>query len=187
MIMSSILPNEQDRDEAQADALRIPAVRPGYYSGENYVACESLGYLMKQVVAAVSGALEARMSEYGLTDAQWRPLLILSQEPAATATLLARSMNCDAGATTRMLDRLEDKGLLRRVRSADDRRVQQIELTAEGRKVAAIVPFVLADVLNAHLAELTKAEVDQLKSLLRRILATGRREAGSADAKEPTT
>lgn len=158
----------------------LPRVRPGYYKGDPYRTEESVGYLMKVTVELLSRAIEARMSEHGLTDAQWRPLLLLSRGSLGTATQVARSVGCDTGATTRMLDRLEDKGLLRRVRSVDDRRVQQLELTEEGRKAAAIVPYVIADVLNAHLADLSTAEIDQLRSLLERVIVTGRRVAAEA-------
>lgn len=164
-------------------ATPIPAVRPGYYRGDQYRTEDSVGFLMKKAVELISRALDARMAEHGLTDAQWRPLLLLSRHPAGTATHIARWVGCDTGATTRMLDRLEDKGLLRRVRSTDDRRVQQLELTEEGQKAAAIVPYVIADVLNAHLADLTRKEVDQLRELLGRVLATGRR-AAAAESKE---
>ena len=41
-----------------------------------------------------------------------------------------------AGATTRLLDRIEAKGLCRRVRSQEDRRVVNIELTDAGRDIA---------------------------------------------------
>jgi DNA-binding MarR family transcriptional regulator len=155
----------------------LPHVRPGYYRGEDFGADMSVGLLMRKVVEVVSRMLDTRMEAYGLTDAQWRPLLMLSWNEGATATQLARKVGCDAGATTRMLDRLEDKGLLRRTRSTDDRRVQEIELTEEGRRKAAVVPYVIADVLNAHLADLSRAEVDQLRNLLERILASGHAEA----------
>lgn len=158
----------------------MPPVRAGYYRGDQYRTEDSVGFLMKQAVELISRALDARMAEHSLTDAQWRPLLLLSRHPAGTATQIARWAGCDAGATTRMLDRLEDKGLLRRVRSTDDRRVLQLELTDEGQKAAAIVPYVIADVLNAHLADLTRKEVDQLRELLRRVVTTGRSVAAAA-------
>jgi DNA-binding MarR family transcriptional regulator len=161
---------------------RLPHVRPGYYRGDQYRTEESVGFLMKQVVELLSRALDARMSEHSLTDAQWRPLLLLSHNSPGTATQVARSVGCDTGATTRMLDRLEDKGLLQRIRSTDDRRVQRLELTEEGRKAAAIVPYVIADVLNAHLADLTHEEIEQLRGLLLRIVDTGRREAAASAA-----
>jgi len=163
----------------------MPPVRPGYYSGEHYRIDESIGYLMKNVVERLSRAVDARMADYSLTDAQWRPLLLLSQHQSGTASQVARSVGCDTGAMTRMLDRLEDKGLLRRVRSADDRRVQQIELSEEGRQAAAVVPYVIADVLNTHLADLSHAEIDQLRSLLKRVIATGQRIAATDDGLEP--
>jgi len=167
--------------QAKAPEPNLPPVRPGFYQGDGYCADESIGYLTKQVVELISRSVEARMAEYSLTDAQWKPLFFLARHGHGTASQVARKVGCDAGATTRMLDRLEDKGLLRRVRSIDDRRVQQLELTDEGRKAAAIVPYVLADVLNAHLSDLSNAEVDQLRGLLERVIATGRRlnEGGS--------
>lgn len=163
--------------------VRPPAVRPGYYRGDTYQPEGSVAYLMKQSMELLSRSMEARMVDYGLTDAQWRPLLMLSRQSIDTASQVARSMGCDPGATTRMLDRLEDKGLVRRRRSRDDRRVQQLELTDQGRRLADIVPYVIADVLNAHLADFANAEVDQLRALLQRLVAAGEREArGRADA-----
>jgi len=164
-------------------ATAAPAPR-GYYRGDQYRTEDSVGFLMKQAVDLLSRAIDARMAEHNLTDAQWRPLLKLSRNSQATATQMARMVGCDSGATTRLLDRLEDKGLLRRVRSVDDRRVQQLELTAEGQKAAAVVPFVIADVLNAHLADLTHAEVDQLRDLLERVIAAGQREAARREGTE---
>jgi DNA-binding MarR family transcriptional regulator len=106
--------------------------------------------------------------------------LVLALQAEANASQLARSVGCDSGATTRMIDRLEDKGLLRRVRSTNDRRVQRLELTDDGRQAAAVVPYVIADVLNAHLADLTHAEIEQLRGLLDRVIANGRKEAAEA-------
>jgi len=76
----------------------------------------------------------------------------------------------DTGAMTRLLDRLEAKGLCRRVRSLADRRVVNIELTDEGRAAAEQVPHILSRVQNEHLAGFNAAEWEQLKSYLRRIL-----------------
>ncbi len=178
-------PRKAESPGKSAKSPAMPAVRPGYYRGDQYRPEESVGFLIKQVTEHLSRALDARMVEYGLTDAQWRPLFLLSKHGSAgTATQVARLVGCDAGATTRMVDRLEDKGLLRRVRSADDRRVQQLELTDDGHKAAAVVPYVIADVLNAHLADLSHAEIELLRSLLERVVAAARREAALRDGEE---
>jgi DNA-binding PadR family transcriptional regulator len=83
---------------------------------------------------------------------------------------LARECQLDTGAMTRLLDRLEAKGLCRRVRSWPIARVVNIELTDEGRAAAEEVPHVLSRVQNEHLAGFTNEEWAQLKSYLRRIL-----------------
>jgi DNA-binding MarR family transcriptional regulator len=86
---------------------------------------------------------------------------------------LARWVQVDAGAMTRLLDRLEKKKLCKRVRSTEDRRVVQVELTPEGEAAITEVPAVLAEVMNAHLAGFSKAEWLALKSSLQRMAQTG--------------
>jgi DNA-binding MarR family transcriptional regulator len=152
---------------------QLPPVRDGYYRGENWNSDESIGYLMRRAIASVKTAADERMVENGLTDAQWQPLLALAHQPGCTATDISRHLHCDSGALTRMLDRLEEKRLIARTRSSDDRRVVHLRLTEEGERAAGIVPYVLADVLNAHLADFSRAEVDQLKDLLRRFITGG--------------
>jgi DNA-binding MarR family transcriptional regulator len=72
-----------------------------------------------------------------------------------------------------MVARLAAKRLLRRVPDAADRRVVRLELTAAGRKLAAELPAVAAKVLNQHLRGFTRVELEQAKSLLRRMLDNG--------------
>jgi DNA-binding MarR family transcriptional regulator len=107
----------------------------------------------------------------GLTDAQWLPVFKLYMGKASTAAELARECRLDAGATTRMLDRMEAKGLCERKRSEEDRRVVQLALTETGIAAAAGIPAILSSVQNAYLAGFSQEEFDTLKNLLRRIVA----------------
>lgn len=133
---------------------------------------QSIGYLLRRTLATMTAEVERRMEPLGLTEAQWRPLLrlYLASEGVNVAAL-ARICILDAGAMTRMLDRLESKGLCRRVRSQEDRRVVQLELTPEGRAAAVKVPGVLLDLQEAALEGFSADEVGQLRSLLGRLLA----------------
>jgi DNA-binding MarR family transcriptional regulator len=117
-----------------------------------------------------------------LTHAQWVPLFKLAHGECGTVAELARTLQSDPGAMTRALDRLEAKGLVARVRSSEDRRVVNLELTDAGRDVAAVVPAVLAEVLNLHLAGFTEAEWRSLLGMLQRMRANGDvlRSAGHA-------
>ena len=147
---------------------------PQHYVGTGWCSEQSIGYLMKQALNSIKAEADDEMAEHGLTDAQWQPLHAISQSKVGTASDVARRINCDTGALTRMLDRLEEKGLIARTRSSEDRRVVHLKLTAEGERAVSIVPHVLADVLNRRLRDFSSAEVDQLKGMLRRMIAAGR-------------
>jgi DNA-binding MarR family transcriptional regulator len=144
-----------------------------FYKATGYCAEESVGYLMKRIVQSIIHQADKRLDQHDLTSAQWGPLLRLQTVGRSTVADLARWLNADAGAMTRLLDRLEKKGLCKRVRSTEDRRVVQVELTADGEAAIRKVPAVLAEVLNAHLAGFSKTEWNALRSYLKRMLETG--------------
>jgi DNA-binding MarR family transcriptional regulator len=160
-----------------------------HYSPGTYCSEDSLGLLMKRVLASIVQQAEVQLQPHDLTHAQWQPLFKLAKAPQEMMTVaeLARELQMDAGAMTRLLDRLEKKDLCRRVRSTEDRRVVQVELTAEGEATAALVPGVLSEVLNAHLAGFSKTEWQALLGYLRRMIDNGEalREAAGL-AVQPT-
>lgn len=169
-------------ETVSADAVQRP---PVFYRAETYQTEESIGYLMRRIVTTVSQAVETRMCEPGgPTYPQWVPLYKLHIGAATTVAELARACELDTGAMTRLLDRLEAKGLCRRVRSQEDRRVVNIELTDEGRAAAQEVPYVLSRVQNEHLAGFTVEEWEQLKGYLRRILDNAQALAARGDKHE---
>jgi DNA-binding MarR family transcriptional regulator len=153
----------------------VPRIAPpaDFYRPASYCAEESVGYLMKRIMMSIVYQADKRLGAHDLTSAQWGPLLRLQTTGGSTVAELARWLNVDAGAMTRLLDRLEKKGLCKRVRSTEDRRVVQVELTPEGQVAISEVPAVLADVMNAHLAGFSKTEWLALKTYLTRMLETG--------------
>ncbi|MEO6744329.1 MAG: MarR family transcriptional regulator [Caldimonas sp.] len=159
-----------------------------FYSADGYCANDSVGYLMRRVLIALTQDTDKRLEPHGLTHAQWGPLFMIRKSGSATVAELARELQIDPGAMTRLLDRLESKGLCKRLRSTDDRRVVNVALTEEGTKAADKVPVALAEVMNAHLAGFSKAEWQQLKGLLRRMLDNGDscREARCANEPKST-
>ncbi len=150
-----------------SDPVREPV---NFYRPQGYSAQESVGYLMRRTVNQMSQAIDHRMGNAGLTNAQWLPLMKLHMGAASTVAELARSCELDAGAMTRLLDRIEAKGLCRRTRSLEDRRVVNLALTPEGAEAAKVIPEVLSQIQNECLAGFTAEEWQTLKSLLRRVL-----------------
>ncbi len=149
---------------------------PGFYRGEDYRIGESIGYLLKQLRIQMDRAIDTEMEDLELTGVQWGPLLGIHFGMGDTAAELARFGCVDTGAMTRMLDRLEAKGLLLRRRCAKDARVVRLELTAEGERLCREIPFGLSRVMNSLLRGFTEPELETFKSMLRRMLANARSE-----------
>jgi DNA-binding MarR family transcriptional regulator len=143
---------------------------------------DSVSYLMRRIVNYFSNEIERRMEPLGLTDAQWKPLLRLFSSDDTTVAALARSCHLDAGAMTRLLDRLEAKNLCRRIRSVEDRRVVNLELTDEGREIAHQIPTVVAEVQAVIATGFSEQEFDQLRSYLKRLLTNAQRFGGDSEA-----
>ena len=154
------------------------SARPGdpeFYRGDAYVIHESIGFLQRQLRIAMERAIDAEMSEHDLTGVQWGPLLMIEHGLGTTAADLARAASVDTGAMTRMLDRLQAKGLVNRARCPKDRRVVQLQLTSEGRRLCRRIPYGLSRVFNSLLHGFTAEELDTFKSLTRRMLANAER------------
>lgn len=150
-----------------------PLAANRFYEPVGYCADESVGWLMKRALLSIAQAADRRLEPKGITHAQWAALFMLQRCRASTVAELARETQTDAGAMTRLLDRLEAKGFCRRHRSTDDRRVVRIELTPQGEVAAKEVPVVLSEVLNEHLAGFSKTEWSQLKDMLKRMIVNG--------------
>lgn len=150
-----------------------------FYNGDDYRIEDSVGHLVRLLIGSMNRSIDSRMQAHDLTALQWKPLLMLKFGIADTAAELARKNCSDTGAMTRMLDRLEAKGLVARTRSKHDRRVVHLELTEEGRKAADQVPYCLSEVLNEHLSGFKQEEFKQLLVLLRRMIENGTHAAAS--------
>ena len=148
-----------------------------FYEAHNYRPEESVGNLMRQILGALADNIELHLAHTDLTNAQWMPLYKVFSGQASSVAELARQCHLDTGAMTRMLDRLEAKGLCQRVRSDTDRRVVNIALTDAGKQAAQDIPRVLSGVQNTHLAGFNAQEFETLKGFLRRILANAQTSA----------
>jgi len=145
------------------------------YDAQTYEPRKGVGHLLNRVrtemLAAVDKALaaDAGLASLEVSSAQFIILATLGMGKGS-ASDLCKGISYDAGAMTRMIDRLEDKGLLRRNRSPDDRRLVNLELTEAGQAALPRMREVSMGVLNRFLRGFTKAEARQLESFLTRML-----------------
>ncbi|WP_124949593.1 MarR family winged helix-turn-helix transcriptional regulator [Sulfuriferula thiophila] len=154
--------------------------RHDFYSVENYTPGESVGYLMRGAAQALLKNIDAAMQPLDLTGMQWGPLLLIANGCCDTVATCARANYSDSGAMTRMLDRLEAKGLVCRVRSVSDRRVVNVALSEAGQDVTQQIPERLVKVLNQHLQGFSEAEFELFKNMLRRFTENGNASESAA-------
>lgn len=148
---------------------------------------------MKEVLTSLRSLADERLAIHEISYRQGVPLRYLHWRSPCNVTELATAVGVDVGAMTRMLERLETKGLLERHRSPGDRRMVEVSLLEAGAPVAALVDGVLLSVAEDHLKDFSLAERAQLRELLMRMRANGRERfdsqgsLGASVASSPST
>ena len=103
--------------------------------------------------------------ELGLAPQQAAALRLLAQ-PAPMGDL-AEALHCDSSNVTGIVDRLEERGLVRREPAAGDRRVKMLVLTEEGDRVRREITRRFTEA-PAQLAALSRRDQKALRDILRR-------------------
>jgi len=147
------------------------------YDIETYQPREGVGYLMSRVRAEMLAALDKELeadeslAALELSGAQFIIIATLAlADGPKSASDICKGISYDAGAMTRMIDRLETKGLIRRNRASDDRRLVYLELTEEGRRAFPRMREISMSVANRFLRGFSQTEARQLEGYLARML-----------------
>ncbi|MGE0189099.1 MAG: MarR family winged helix-turn-helix transcriptional regulator [Steroidobacteraceae bacterium] len=128
-----------------------------------------IGYLVTGVRTRMMQEMDGCLLPYGLTAAQFIILRRIAEGVATTAAELCRVLEYDTGSMTRMLDRLEEKCVIARERSSDDRRVVNIQLTVQGAEQYPSLKESVSQTLNRRFAPLNEQELLQLRDMLERL------------------
>jgi DNA-binding MarR family transcriptional regulator/GNAT superfamily N-acetyltransferase len=106
-------------------------------------------------------------SPYTLTEA--RILFELGHRDHVTASDLCRELGLDAGYLSRILARLEQQGLLDKVRTGNDGRQRLLRLTPEGRDAFALLDRRSRDEVTEMLGELSEEQQQRLLKAMQTI------------------
>jgi DNA-binding MarR family transcriptional regulator len=128
--------------------------------------------LLGALALALSDRLEGTVTEAaGLSESDAVALSALNHFlDAPRVDLLAQVVGLTSSGTVRLVDRLEDAGLARRVTGADGR-VTSITLTASGQRRARAVARARMEVVEQALGALTPSERRQFSELAGKMLA----------------
>jgi DNA-binding MarR family transcriptional regulator len=137
----------------------------------------SLAPLVSHVRMAVLTGLDVEflrdkeVASLEVTAAQFTIIANVLKGHANSACELCKFMDYDRGAMSRMIDRLESKGLLRRVPLAHTRRTVALEVTAAGKAAFPKMLACLVRVMNRLLHGVTKTQVREVEKTLKQMLA----------------
>lgn len=130
---------------------------------------DSLGYLLANVRGEWIDAVEKELKPLDLTAAQYIVMLKVGSGSATTPVEICRALQYDTGAMTRLLDRIEAKGLIKRVAHGGDRRCVALELTPDGHQLYPKLLRIVMDMNKRALRGFTKEEIAALERLLKRV------------------
>jgi DNA-binding MarR family transcriptional regulator len=103
------------------------------------------------------------VDELGLTPGDMKAFLVLQPDEPKSMGELAGTWACDASNVTWMVDRLEERGWVRREPKPGDRRVKTVLLTPEGEKTKAVLIDRISEPPESLLA-LDRDALEQLKT-----------------------
>ena len=137
---------------------------PGYW----------LSYAQRCFASAFFEVLETHCRKLGkpyvVTPPQWGLLALLSHQDGQTISTLAQRLGVDGPAVTNIVKRLEQSGLVARVRDRVDERVVNVLLTTEGKEIiASLLPLVAQFQEQLLSAEEQEMLLGQLRHLIARI------------------
>jgi len=155
-----------------------------HYQVDSYRARDSIGYLVRRSTALMIECLEPALAQHGLTFTQYLILVHLRDGMAQNARGICSLLRHDSGSLTRVLDQLEERGLVQRQRSLEDRREVGLSLTAAGSKTLQSVLPVMVERMNEALHEFSALEFADLTRLLKKLI-TGLDNVGTGEPKRP--
>jgi MarR family 2-MHQ and catechol resistance regulon transcriptional repressor len=150
--------------DPESQELEGPAERTW---GEDEERALRLWIALARCYATFARAVAGKVSEYGLTTAQFGILEALYHVGPLPLGELAEKLLVTGGNVTYVMDRLEEQGLVRRERSGLDRRVVVGRLTDDGRSLIAGVFPGHADFIRALSDTLDGEDQQRLRDLLK--------------------
>jgi DNA-binding MarR family transcriptional regulator len=129
----------------------------------------SLGYLVRDANRAFQRLLERRIAPHGVTRGQWYFLRVLWEEEELSQRELSARVGMMEPTTVIALRGMEKAGLVRRTRSADDKRITRVHLTPKARRLRDRL-LKLSQGVNEQGAEgIDAAELAQFRRMIARM------------------
>ena len=148
-------------------------------SEQQDLAHRRIGGWVGSLAAAFRRDLELELAPFGVTASQWPILSLCDSGEAGTPSELARALAVDAAVVTRLLDRLEAKGLVCREPHPDDRRSTCVELTEQARALVPKLRPIISKNNAKFLHGLNETELSLISGIFTKMLQNASSQSAS--------
>ncbi len=128
--------------------------------------------LIQNIATDIAHLAEQSAERFGIHVSDFYVLLLLEGDKPNSTTQVAdlqKSLGFTAGGVSRRLDRMEEAGLVKRIRDPKDARAWMAKLTRKGRELSVKIRAQRSPKLEAAYGELSADEWQVLASLLKRV------------------
>lgn len=149
----------------------------------------SVGYQVRMVYRAMQRLLQGKIEPHGVTLGMWYYLRALWSEDGLTQSELSRRIGTMEPTTLGAIQAMERSGLVRRVRSKDDRRKVHIHLTKKGRELERMLMPLAVEVVETSVAGLSPEDIHRLLQSLKSIrnnIEAGQVGIAASDEEDPS-
>ena len=138
---------------------------------------ETLPFEISETAHALRKAFDRRAVGLGVTRAQWKVLFRLTREPGLRQIELADRLDIEPITLTRIIDRLEEAGLVERVSDPTDRRAWRLHVTAKAQPLVVKLKAVADELIADAFAGIDPKEVEITRQVLARVRDNAGRSA----------
>ncbi|MCL6678299.1 MarR family transcriptional regulator [Sphingomonas sp. RG327] len=143
---------------------------------------EDLLFDINETARAIRRAIDQRAAVFGVTRAQWRVLVRLKREPGLRQVELAERLDMEPITLCRIIDRLEEAGLVERKPDPSDRRAWRVEVTQKAEPLVKKLRGLAHDLAEEAMGGIEETDLKDLQFQLAAIRANVAR-AGEQRAK----
>jgi DNA-binding MarR family transcriptional regulator len=130
---------------------------------------ETLPFEIAETAHALRRAFDRRAATLGVTRAQWKVLFRVDRQPGLRQVELADILDVEPITLCRIIDRLEEGGLVERQRDPADRRAWRLEVTGQAAPLIAKLRALADDLMAEAFAGLSESELELMRTKLTKI------------------
>ena len=130
---------------------------------------DTFGFLLSDTARLLRKRFDERARQHGATRAQWKALLAISRHEGINQGGLAELLEVEPITLCRLIDRMEEAGLVERRRDPKDRRAWQLFLTDKAHPVLEELHATAAELMEQTLRGISETQTSMMTDLLNQI------------------